>query len=120
MNGRDRSMVPLGFEPFGAAVGLALVSGALAILVPYLALLTGTLAALAVAGWAVGRRSREIGAAPRPRGVAAATVVGGAAVVYLDPPAVFDPYRSLALALALALLWWSETHALGRFSGRNP
>ncbi|MGB6500956.1 MAG: hypothetical protein WBG19_06125 [Thermoplasmata archaeon] len=104
----------LGFDPFGAAAGVALITGALAVILPFLSVLTGTLAALAVAGWALGRGR----AYPRPSwfrhriGGAVACGVGAATLLYLAPPASLGPFRALLLALALALFWVEES--LGR------
>jgi hypothetical protein len=110
MNGSSRGPAALGFDPFGTAVGLAVISGGLAITVPFLAVLTGTLAALALASWAVGRPRGAPGRRlfrRRSGGWAAAAVAVGA-VLYLDPPGPFAPFRALALALALTLLWMEE------------
>ncbi len=102
---------PLGFEAFGTASGLAIVSGALALLVPGLAMLTAALAGLAVAGWAsIGARRR---AADRLRSSPALLVLGLAAVGFLDPPVPLVRARALLLALGLVPLWLGERR-------RNP
>jgi hypothetical protein len=110
----------LGFEPFGAAVGLSVISGSLAIVLPYLTVLTGTLAALAVAAWAAEARRDPRGAfgRRRPAGWAVVAAVGGAGLLYLVPPETIAPFRSLLLALALVLLWAVETD-LGRTAVRG-
>lgn len=99
---------PAGFDPFTAGTGLAVITGALAIVVPYLALATGTLAALAFAAWAIGRE-RRAGRAGR-FGTARWALVGlaVAGLLYLDPPHDYAPYRSLVLALGLVGLWAAE------------
>lgn len=106
----------LGFDAFGAAVGLSVVSGALAIVEPFLGVLTGTLAALALAAWVLARREGTAGRARfRSRtGWGAWVVLGGMGILYLDPPVPFAPFRSLGLALALVLLWTAER------GGRRP
>ncbi|MGP8077118.1 MAG: hypothetical protein ACLQD8_04805 [Thermoplasmata archaeon] len=110
MRGADPYRPSLGFDAFGAAVGLSVISGALAIVVPFLAVLTGTLAALSVASWAASRYGTPVGRHLfRHRfGGWAALAVGGTAALYLDPPVPFAPFRSLGLALALVLLWREE------------
>jgi len=97
----------LGFEAFGASVGLALVSGGLAIVLPFLAALTGTLCALAVAAWVADRRHRSAGRRPTVARLEFVAWIwtGGAAAAFLDPPPAFGPYRAVALALGLAAVW---------------
>jgi hypothetical protein len=53
----------LGFEAFGTAAGLALVTGGLSVVAPFFSMLTGTLVALGLAGWAAAPRRRGD---PRP------------------------------------------------------
>jgi len=110
MSAGDLSRPSLGFDAFGAAVGLSVISGALAIVVPFLAVLTGTLAALSVASWTVNRRGMPLRRRLFRRRIGwwAAAAVGGAGILYLDPPEPFAPFRSLGLALALVLLWAEE------------
>ncbi len=102
----------LGFEAFGTACGLAVVTGALAAVAAGFTLLTGTLAALAVAGWASRhRRSRLDGGSPvRPRGsyVLPFAALGAGALVFLDPPGELARWRALLLALGLLPLWLAE------------
>jgi len=107
MTARHHGAPSLGFDAFGGAVGLAVISGALAIVVPSLAVLTGTLAALAVAAWAVGGRAAAAGGGRRGglRAAGEGTVVAAAALLYLDPVHGYAPFRSLGLALALVLFW---------------
>ncbi len=98
------------FDAFGTAVGLAVVAGALSLLVPALAALVGTLAALAVAGWASIRyQNRRFRTPPgaRARG-AALGVVALVGALYLDPPGPLAPARGFLLALGLVPLWVAE------------
>ncbi|MGI0156249.1 MAG: hypothetical protein ACREDE_09010, partial [Thermoplasmata archaeon] len=91
------------FDTFSAAVGLGLITGALALVAPFLDALTAALAALATAGWLAGR-PRE----PRRlleeflslRGVGLWCVALGAGAFFLlSGP--FDGARALALAASL-------------------
>ncbi len=98
------------FDAFGTAVGLAVVSGALSLLVPTLGVLVGTLAALALAGWASIRyqnRSFRARAGGRARG-AALGAVALTGILYLDPPGALAPVRGLLLGLGLVPLWVAE------------
>ncbi len=100
----------LGFETFGTAVGLALVAGALSLVAPTLTVLTGTLAALAIAGWASlryreGRPRRWAGSSARWLTLAAAAT---GALVYLDPPGLMAPFRGLVIGIGLVPLWAGE------------
>jgi hypothetical protein len=100
----------LGFETFGTAVGLALVVGALSLVAPPLTVLAGTLAALAIAGWASLRYREHLpprwaGSSARWAAVAAASA---GALVYLDPPGVMAPFRGLVLGVGLVPLWVAE------------
>ena len=72
----------LGFETFGTAIGLAVVAGALSLLTPALSVLTGTLAALAIAA--------------------------AGAAAYLDPLGPLGPFRGLILGVSLVPLWVAE------------
>jgi hypothetical protein len=112
VKGRRRPSAGLGFETFGTAVGFALVSGALSLVDPTLTVVPGTLAALAVAAWAVGRKRSGTRALPRPTlpswGPVAVLAVAG--TLYLDPGAPWGPFRGLALGLGLVPLWWTERH----------
>ncbi len=105
----------LDFEAVGVAVGAALVSGVLSLIGPYLASLTGALAALAFAGWVAARTSP--GASPRPlRGGGAALVLSGLVVgtyLFLAPPASLVRFRALPLAGALVPLWWTTPRSPG-------
>jgi len=100
----------LGFEAFGTAAGLALVTGALSVVAPFFTVLTGTLAALGVAGWTAVRRReggvvRSLRAPGRAVGVLALGVGGG---LYLDTPTPLVPFRALLLGIGLAALWYGE------------
>lgn len=110
----------LGLETFGTAVGLAVVVGALSIVAPDLAVVPGTLAALAVAGWSA--LQRRTGRGPRAlvggfRGIAlAAAAVGGWA--YLAPPTSIAPFHGLLIGLGLLPLWTLERRTMrGRDDG---
>jgi hypothetical protein len=110
MIGRLASPSRLGFETFGTAVGLGVVVGALSLVAGQLCVLSGTLAALAIAGWASlryreGRPGGWVGSGTR---WAALTAVAAGAVVYLDPPPPLAPLRALLLGLGLVPLWVVE------------
>lgn len=95
------------FEAFGAAVGSAVVCGALSVLVPMLIAPTATLAALALAGWlSLARRRGTLsrgGFGPGP--VAALCILGGVSVGFLASPPFLSPYRGLLLAVGLVPLF---------------
>jgi hypothetical protein len=105
---------PLGplleFEAFGAAVGLAVVCGALSLPFPFLIAPTATLAALALAGWVSLARRRgflaRIGFGARP--TLALSVLGGGALGFLIPPPILAPFRGLLLAASLVPLFVTE------------
>jgi hypothetical protein len=102
-------LADLGFDAFGTACGLAVVTGALALLSPRLDALTAALAALAVAGWASLHRRRPGPRSPRPGRYAAPLVLlGASAFVYLDPPPALSIGRALVLGLGLVPLWAAE------------
>lgn len=97
-----RGVVDLaGFDPFGAGVAGTLLMGGASVLLPFLAAGTATLAALSVAAWAArppdrtGRNVRLVTTG------AALAGLGGAAIVFVDPPAGVVPYRAILLAVAL-------------------
>ncbi len=101
------------------AVGAALVSGSLSLLAPYLASLTGALAALALAGWAVRRSAHLRGGPGASLGVAegfglGALALGGA--LFLAGPTPFLSVRGLVLAVSLLPLW----AAARNLPSRNP
>lgn len=112
MNGQRVALPPFGFEAFGTASGLAIMAGALAAFAPVLSMLTATLVALAVAGWAALRHQEGV---DRPtRSGAPATYVlpfsslGAAGVLFLDPGSPLGRWRALVLALGLLPLWAVE------------
>jgi hypothetical protein len=86
------------------------VTGALSIVAPFFTVLTGTLGALGLAGWAAARRreGRSAASLRSPRQATGLVAVGAGAGVYLAAPAPFDPFRALLLALGLSVLWWAE------------
>lgn len=101
-----------GFDTFGTACGLAVVTGALALLTPTFNVLTATLVALALAGWASRHRTRAEG----PRGgavfvapyVLSFGVLAAAVALFLDPRGTLGPCRGLLLGVALVPLWVTE------------
>jgi hypothetical protein len=102
--------VPYEFDAFGVAVGATVVSGGLAVVLPFLLALTGTLAALAFAAWVALARAR----APNPRARSrsqwgiALFALGLGATVFLLGPEPLARIRGLLLALALLPLWAVE------------
>ncbi len=102
--------VSVEFEAFGAAVGSAVVAGALSIVAPFLSALTAALAALAVAGWF----SRRLGSGSAWREVvrrdrlAGAALVGAGAVVFLVPVPGLENLKALLLGLSFVPLWLVE------------
>lgn len=100
------------FEAFGAAVGSAVVCGALSAAFPVLVAPTATLAALALAGWAslAHRRGalhrRGFGVGP----AAALAILAGAGVGFLVAPPALLPFRGLLLAGGLVPLFALERH----------
>jgi hypothetical protein len=115
----DRSIAPggLGYEAFGSACGLAVVSGALAVVVPGFDILTATLVALALAGWAsIHRRERRTATplGPSLRRFAAPFAVLAVGVgVYVEPPAPVAVWRALLLGLGVVPLWLIERSGPG-------
>lgn len=100
----------LEFEAFGAAVGSAVVCGALSVHFPFLDAPTATLAALALAGWLSLARRRGSLAWDRVgrRPVAALASLGGASAIYLTAPSVLVPVRGLLLGVSLIPLFLLE------------
>lgn len=100
----------LGFETFGTASGLAIISGAIALVVPMFTMLTVVLATLALAGWA-SLRHRKRRDPVRPAAVGLLLAVGlfaAAVALFLEPPPLVAPARSLLLGLGLVPLWVRE------------
>jgi len=95
------------FEAFGAAVGSAVVCGALSVLVPILVAPTATLAALALAGWlSLARRRGSLSRIGFGAGsVVALCILGGASVGFLASPPFLAPFRGLLLAGSLVPLF---------------
>jgi hypothetical protein len=122
MSGRTVASGPLGFEAFGTSCGLALVAGALAAVVPSLAMLTAALVALALAGWASLRRraegGRTLGSRPATYALPLAALTCGA-LVFVDPADPFGPWKALALGLTVVPLWAVERRRVGRAAGRR-
>ena len=107
---RSIRVVPLEFEVFGASTGVGLVAGALSLVDPFLAALAGTLAALALAGWASMVRRGGVGRADltRPDRLLALGLLGAGAVVYGVPVPGLSGFRGFLLALAVVPLWLVE------------
>ena len=107
---RPVRIVPVEFEVFGTSLGAGLVAGALSVVDPFLVALAGTLAALALAGWASMLRRRGIGRAElaRPDRLLALGLLGGGAIVYgLSVPGL-TAFRGFLLVLAIVPLWLTE------------
>lgn len=101
---------PMEFEVFGSAMGVGLVAGALSVLEPFLAALAGTLAALALAGWAsmIARRGGGWTALVRPDRLLALGLLAGGAFAYGYPGPELLPFRGLLVTLAVVPLWLAE------------
>lgn len=101
-----------GREAFGTACGLAVVSGALSVVVPLFDVLTATLVALAVAGWAAVHRrgSSSLGGSVWTY-AGALSVLGASAAVFVDAPPPTAPWRAFLLGLAVVPLWAVEQRA---------
>lgn len=119
MHGERRGLPPIELEVFGASLGGGLVAGALSIVVPFLNALTGTLAALALAGWSglVYRRGESLRAYLSAGGRFAFPVLVVGTLLYLRPPVFLEAFRGLVLALSLVPFWWVERC---RSVGRPP
>ena len=104
------------FEPFGMAVALSAVCGALSVVLPMFIAPTATLASLSVAAWVA--RARQQGTlSPKGFGVTSAgalVTLAGAAATFLDPPGVLLPVRGLVLATGLLPLFTVERFRLPR------
>jgi hypothetical protein len=107
---RPSSAAAIEFDTFSVAVGLAIVAGGLALVVPYLDGLAVALVALAAAGWAAGRASpsadrRFRAMSSQVTGLLAALAGVGAFFLLPEPIA---HVRGLLLSLSLLPLWWTE------------
>ncbi len=108
----------LGFETFSTSVGLSLILGSLSLVVAGLVPVTGTLAALALAGWASLPRHRPQAHRPSRLWVALAFVpllLG--AVAFLAPEPNLAEVRGFCLALGLLPLWLVERPGRSRGAG---
>jgi hypothetical protein len=117
-----RTVLPgeLGFDAFGTACGLGVVAGALGVVVPSLDLLTLTLVALAVAGWASHHRRPPDPMRPvaRPLGayLGSFVVLAVGTVAFFDAPGPVAPWRGLLLGLTAVPLWVVERGRAARIS----
>jgi hypothetical protein len=95
------------FDVVGVAVGTALMSGALAVIAPELAALTGSLAALAWAGWIGLVRPTTTPLRQLLRGnIRWAIASSGVGVLlFLLAPPWAASFRALGLGLSLVPLW---------------
>lgn len=102
--------VPVEFEVFGTSIGVGLVAGALSVVDPFLVALAGTLAALALAGWASMLHRHDVQRADlaRPDRLLALGLLVAGAVVYGVPIPGLTQYRGLLVALAVVPLWVAE------------
>lgn len=107
---RPTRIAPIELEVFGTSVGVGLVAGALSVVVPFLAALAATLAALALAGWASMVRRCGTGRAElaRPDRLLALGLLGAGAIVYGFPVRELAAFRGLLLGLAVVPLWLTE------------
>jgi hypothetical protein len=97
------------FDVLGVATTCALVVGAFSLLAPFLSSLTGTLAALALAGWCSKLRpgGASVRGIVRPgRGIALAAFGGG--VILFVGPLASSLFRGLVLGVAIVPLWFVE------------
>jgi hypothetical protein len=98
------------FDAFSVAVGLAVITGALSFVAPFLEALTVALAALAVAGWAALQSAERVGLArglPATRLLGLALAGGGAAAFFVLPGPIAMA-RGLVLGASLVPLWLVE------------
>jgi len=116
MSRTARALPALGFDVFSTAVGLAIISGALSILQPFLELLTATLATLAVAAWTLSRTGASPDGRPavRRREFMLWVPAAVAALAYLAPGVPVGPFRGLFLAASLVPVWAAGRRGVGR------
>jgi len=103
------------FEAFSVGLGLAIVCGAMSVLVPPLVAPTAALAALTLAAWvSLIRRQRPLVRKEFGSGsLVALGVLGGTALGFLDPPSLLVPFRGLLLAGGLVPLFLAERSRSG-------
>ena len=96
----------LEFEAFDASAGLAVVCGAISVVLPILTAGAATLTALGLASWV--SLARRKGALVRGNLGTPATIalgiLGGMAVAFLFPPPPLVPFRGLLLSCGLVPL----------------
>ena len=104
------------FDTFSVALGLAVVTGGLALLASFLESLTTALVALSVAGWAAGLSGsgRPRGALTHPRRMGGIVLAGIGAATFFWMPGPLDASRGLVLALSLVPLWLIERRGIPR------
>lgn len=110
MNVRSWASSAFEFDAFGAAVGSALVCGALSLGLPFLAAPTASLVCLAVAGWVsvVRRRGPLSRSGLGTSSLTALALLAGSAAVFLMSPMNAVPFRGLILAGGLVPLFAVE------------
>jgi hypothetical protein len=110
MSDRPARAFSLDVDTFRAAVGFSVLSGALALALPFLTSLCVALVAIAVAAWVWERPPSMLRPATGTRralGVAWGLAVAGAAAFALLPTP-WSEGRGLALGLGLVPLWWVD------------
>ncbi len=112
MRDREEGLLFEGLDVFGAATACAVLAGALSLLAPFLFALTGTLVALALAGWAAGPLRTGGRARPsldRSRALALAALAAAVVLAGLSHPPIAE-FRGPILGAAGVPLWWAERH----------
>ncbi len=112
------------FDAFRVAVGFGVLSGAAALVLPFLDSLTLALAAIALAAWVWRRSPRPLGVRHRPwlraAGGWACAALGFGAFWGLSAP--LSSIRGLVLGLSLVPLWWLDRGgpSVPPTGGRDP
>lgn len=110
------SAATLELDTFRVALGLAIVTGGLALVAPYLNALTAALVALAVAGWAAGLgrdHAMDLPGALSARAVGLLSLAIGIGSFFLLPNPLALA-RGLVLALAVLPMWWIDHRPVPR------
>ncbi len=112
------------FDPFHGAVGFGVLSGAAAVVLPFLDSLTLALAAIALAAWVGRRPPRAPGARRRPgfRATCGGVCAGVGFVAFWGLSGPWSSVRGLALGLSLVPLWWlhRRSSTAGHGEGTGP